>query len=91
MELQEIMQSFLPREVIEVFDIQKIEDGAAKEQLDIYLDERRVVPAHLQGLPIVAYGFVEAVTIQDFPIRGKRVFLHLRRRKWLDKSTDRIH
>ncbi|MEG2339574.1 MAG: hypothetical protein RSB69_02310 [Odoribacter sp.] len=39
MELQETIHSFLPREVVEVFDIQKIEDDAAEEQLDIYIDD----------------------------------------------------
>ncbi|MEG1623134.1 MAG: hypothetical protein RR330_07205 [Alistipes sp.] len=46
------MQNFLPRELIEAFDIRKIEDNAAKERLYIYLDERRVVPTHLQGQAI---------------------------------------
>jgi transposase len=28
--------------------------------------------------------------IQDFPIRGHAVYLHIRRRKWLEKETGRI-
>ena len=30
------------------------------------------------------YGFTDERLIQDFPIRGKAVFLHVRRRKWRD-------
>lgn len=53
--------------------------------MDIYFDERKVTPKHFNDVPVISYGFVESVTIQDFPIRGKRVYPHLRRRKWLNK------
>ncbi len=29
-------------------------------------------------------------TIQDYPIRGRATYLHVRKRKWLDKSTGEI-
>ena len=29
------------------------------------------------------YGFTDYKTIQDFPIRGRGVYLHVRRRKWM--------
>lgn len=90
MELVEIMQSFLPRDVVELFEIVKIDDKPSDWLMDIYLDELKVIPKQLKDTPVISYGFVEAVTIQDFPIRGKRV-LHLRRRKWLKKSDNTIH
>lgn len=91
MELINIMQSFLPREVVELFEIVDIDDQPSEGRIDIYLDERKIVPGHIQNSNVISYGFVEAVTIQDFPIRGKRVYLHLRRRKWLNKSDNTIH
>ncbi|MEG2366139.1 MAG: transposase family protein, partial [Alistipes sp.] len=91
MELIDIMRSFLPRDVVELFEIVKIDDNPSEWLMDIYLDERKVVPKNLANMPVISYGFVEAVTIQDFPIRGKRVYLHLRRRKWLNKSDNTIH
>tara|TARA_R110001606_G_scaffold289158_1_gene437192 strand:- start:246 stop:446 length:201 start_codon:yes stop_codon:yes gene_type:complete len=33
--------------------------------------------------------FTEA-SVQDFPIRGKNVFLHIIRRRWLNESTKKI-
>ena len=36
------------------------------------------------------YGFTDYKTIQDFPIRGRSVYLHVRRRKWIDRSTGEI-
>ncbi|HEU0228674.1 MAG TPA: transposase, partial [Arachidicoccus soli] len=28
-------------------------------------------------------GFFPSITIQDFPLRGQRVFLHIKRRRWM--------
>ncbi|WP_441328193.1 ISAon1 family transposase N-terminal region protein [Lutibacter sp. A64] len=36
---------------------------------------------------LVAYGFHKEVTIQDFPFRGNTVYLHVKRRRWLDKES----
>ena len=30
------------------------------------------------------------LTIQDFPLRGNTVYLHIKRRRWLDKKTKQI-
>jgi hypothetical protein len=32
-------------------------------------------------------GFTSTKTVQDFPIRGKAVYLHIRTRSWRDKQT----
>ena len=39
---------------------------------------------------IISYGFGEYRTIQDYPIRGRATYLHVRKRKWLDKSSNEI-
>lgn len=38
----------------------------------------------------MSYGFGDYRTIQDYPIRGRATYLHVRKRKWLDKSTGEI-
>jgi hypothetical protein len=30
------------------------------------------------------------ITIQDFPIRGHQVFLHIKRRRWLNTQTGKV-
>ena len=35
-------------------------------------------------------GFTLSKKIQDYPIRGNAVYLHVRRRKWLDQDTNEI-
>ena len=39
---------------------------------------------------IVARGYTDYVTIQDYPMRGRPVFLHMRKNKWWDKQTNEI-
>ncbi len=39
---------------------------------------------------IISYGFGDYRTIQDYPIRGRATYLHVRKRKWLDRSTGEI-
>lgn len=39
---------------------------------------------------VTAYGFGEYHTVQDFPIRGRATYLHVRKRRWLDKDTGEV-
>ncbi len=36
------------------------------------------------------YSFTDEGVIQDFPIRGKAVYLHVRRRRWRDTEDGSI-
>jgi hypothetical protein len=56
----------------------------------INIDEQYKLP---QGLTLLAYeskGFDTGKKIQDFPIRGKAVFLVIRTRLWRHKETGKI-
>ena len=39
---------------------------------------------------MVSKGFLDEITIQDFPLRGKFVYLHIKRRRWTNKTTGEI-
>ena len=39
---------------------------------------------------VSSYGFTSERVIQDFPLRGKAVYLYVRRRKWRDDSNGEI-
>ena len=36
---------------------------------------------------VISHSFTDKKMIQDFPLRGKPVYLHVRRRRWYDKAT----
>ena len=39
---------------------------------------------------VSSYGFTAERVVQDFPLHGKSVYLHVRRRKWHDSSTGEV-
>lgn len=39
---------------------------------------------------VISHGFTDEKVIQDFPLRGRATYLHVRKRKWLDKSNGEI-
>ncbi len=51
-----------------------------------------VVTCHARTIrkTVREYGFTDERVVQDFPIRGKAVYLHVRRRKWRDTEDGSI-
>lgn len=85
---QELVKLLLPTELFEYFEITNlvIEDRS----VTVFLDERDVKPAAWSGQKLTSKGFHPESIIQDFPIRNKAVFLHVRRRRWLVESTKEV-
>jgi len=77
---------FFPEGLLDYFDITKFEKG--HKRYDIYLDERALPPRSDNSYS--SKGFTDPSTIQDFPIRGHAVYLHIRRRKWFEKETGKV-
>ena len=61
------------------------------ERFDIWLDEKKVLlPEDRANSSIISHGFGEYRVIQDFPLRGRATYLHVRKRKWQDRSSGEI-
>ena len=54
------------------------------------MDEKKSLPVEFSSRRVVFNGFTSPKKIQDYPIRGNAVYLHVRRRKWLDTETNEI-
>lgn len=78
----------LPTGMLEYFEITEVKENG--DSVDIYLTELNIVPSEYKNDKLQSKGFYEEITINDFPIRGKRLLLHLKRRKWLNESTGDI-
>ncbi len=78
----------LPTGMLEYFEITEVKENG--DSVDIYLTELNIVPSEYRNDKLQSKGFYEEITINDFPIRGKRLLLHLKRRKWLNESTGDI-
>ena len=78
--MKELLDLILPRDVLACFEVVKVCTTSAR--IDIYLDEKNIPPAEYSGQGVLSKGFTVPTSIQDFPLRGRAVYLHVRRRKW---------
>ena len=89
MKIDKLLKMLLPEVLIENFDV--VDSQRNENRLDLYFDEKKVQTREdKKDSSIIAYGFGEYHQIQDFPIRGRATYLHVRKRKWLDKGSGEI-
>lgn len=89
-----IFYSFLPEGLLSHFDIVDFKElgdfQTKKDCFYIYLDEKNILPEGYNIKDFESKGFYERTLIQDFPIRGKAVYLGIRRRRWRNKNDKSI-
>ena len=84
----EFVKLILPEFLVNHFNLVKtVKQG---EVMHLYFEELNNPPSQEEKGSLVAHGFHNEVTIQDFPLRGNSVFLHVKRRRWLNKSTGQL-
>ena len=89
MEHSKLLREILPDVLIDNFDVASFDKTDTR--FDIYLDEKKVqMREDKKYASVISHGFGEYRVIQDFPIRGRSTYLHVRKRKWLDKDTGEI-
>ena len=82
--LQMLAQIVLPMQILDYFTIAGVEQ--TESEIHISLDEK--MNAELSGdIHFESKGFMEAVSVTDFPIRDHKVILRIRRRRWADTRT----
>jgi hypothetical protein len=59
------------------------------EDLHFSFTERNKVSEEHSAAKLNSKGFFPEATVQGFPIRGKDVFLHITRHRWLDENADK--
>jgi len=82
---------FLPKNFLLHFiitDIQALCEVRLKREIfHIYLEEKNELPKNYSKELYESKGFYKSKIIQDFPIRGKAVYLVIKRRRWRKKDT----
>ncbi|MDK2852280.1 MAG: hypothetical protein PWQ38_545 [Proteiniphilum sp.] len=80
----------LPQEISESFDLVKVEEKKEDGEtlLHLYLDEFEIPPDHRTDLR--PNGFYPEALMGDFPVRGREVVLHVRRRRWLNQHGESV-
>ena len=83
-----LVSLLLPEGVLEYFDITRVLDTI--EGMKIHLEEKNIAPAGFKESELESKGFHDEVTIQDFPIRHRKAYLCVKRRRWTVLSTGEI-
>ncbi len=82
--LKMLAQVVLPSQILDYFTVVGIDQTAT--EIHISLDE--VVNRELSDdVHFESNGFMEPVSVTDFPIRDHKVILRIRRRRWTDLRT----
>ncbi len=85
---KELASYLLPEGLLEYFDISQ--HRTIKDKIHFYLEEKNILPKEYQLELAHSKGFSPEITIEDFPLRGKPVLLHIKRRRWKLVTTGKI-
>lgn len=83
--LTSLSKLLLPVEVFEYFTITSVSDNG--QVVELFLEEKDHLHHPEEGHEYEKNGFYEAMTVQDYPIRGKKSLLRIKRRRWIDNTT----
>jgi len=85
MDISLLFSLVLPVGLLNHFDI--ISHTISPDKVDLYLEEKSYAPADVSSIDVVSHGFTRERIIQDFPFRDKSLYLHIKRRRYLNKQT----
>ncbi|WPU91757.1 transposase [Mucilaginibacter sabulilitoris] len=84
-----LVRLILPEGLLDYFELTDVKPSESG-QLNIYLEEKNLPPAGYEKAQIESKGFLPETAIQDFPIRGHKVALCIKRRRWEVKSSGEV-
>jgi hypothetical protein len=79
-----LLKYILPEEIFRYFLLTDIKEEG--ETLHLYLEENNEKPEEYLGDSMESKGFHPEVVIKDFPLRDRAMYLHIRRRRWFNKT-----
>ena len=85
-----LIKLLLPEILVDNFEFTSFKKEEKEEILHLYLKETYSIPEEYRTEKISSKGFFPEITVQDFPIRGHRVYLHTTRRRWINEDTGKV-
>lgn len=86
-----LIESILPEFILQYFtivDFKTLGNTSSKEmEFELHLDEKNIIHKEIDSTSYESKGFLPPSRVQDFPIRGKALYLVFRRRRWRHKIT----
>ncbi len=83
-----LLSLFLPQVLVDYFKL--LSHKKEGDILHLYFEELASIPKEYSELKLHSKGFHKEITIQDFPLRGLQVYLHIKRRRWVDINTNTL-
>ena len=80
----ELLGLLLPSFIVNHFTF--IRSSSSEDHLHLYFEEKNDTTLFI-GRKVESKGFHKEIIIEDFPLRGKLVYLHVKRRRWRDIDT----
>ena len=81
----ELAECLLPEEMIEYFEVVKVDKTT--ERLDVTLEERNNGVFGYESGQLRSNGFYEESIVRDYPVRGRKMSFHVKRRRWIEVET----
>jgi hypothetical protein len=89
-----LLERLFPEELsdyFEIIDYQILCSLSAKEEYWLIdFEEKNELPEGYSGEEYESKGFMQSSLIQDFPLRGRPVFLRIKKRRWRHKETGAV-
>jgi hypothetical protein len=77
---QTLVRLLLPEGILDYFELVNV--AQISTGLNIFLEEKNIIPGGYENQRLESKGFLPEISIQDFPIRGHKVALCIKRRRW---------
>jgi len=85
---KQLISLLFPAGLLDYFEVVSLDQS--NEEFVFYLDEKQICPEGYHKKDLESKGFYDLESITDFPLRGRRCKLRLRRRKWISKLDGKI-
>lgn len=79
---------FFPEGMLNFFEITDF--TKTKERIIFHLSEKNIIPIEYKDKKLTSKGFYDEKIVEDFPLRGLEVRLHIKRRRWTVNEDQKI-
>lgn len=81
-----ILRLLIPEDILLFFDLNQIIENENEILFDM-VEKATCIPKALEGRVAVLNGYMNGTTLQSYPQKGKRCYIHLRRRRWKEQGS----
>tara|TARA_B110000211_G_C13937740_1_gene490161 strand:- start:393 stop:788 length:396 start_codon:yes stop_codon:yes gene_type:complete len=82
---QELLSLLLPIFIVDHFSY--LNSNSSEDELHLHFEENNKILSDLEGRNIESKGFNKEIRIKYFPLRGKLIYLYVKRYRWWDVES----